>query len=230
MIPETVELSGREESPPSPKRQRLSLDGRTGDQGAQSSTRLASDLPHTIPTSSLLATSHTTPRRFMFAQPLASSSIAPPTPFPDDAHLHSLRPAFLKPPSAPPDTSEPLPEAFSPHRRGQKFIPGGMAAEVRQWIVDATQSSSHSHIRRTGGDISSMRVLESRGCASDGLILVRGVLESKEVQMVLPSAGKNKIAANFAPGDLLGIKAPSWEIELRGDTWVVAADWRVLRD
>jgi hypothetical protein len=230
MINENTEVLERDEGPPSPKRQRLSLDGKIRERGMHSSIPLTSDLPPGIPNLSSLATTHTAPRRFKFAQPVTTPSNAPPTPFPNEAHLHSLKPAFLKPASAPPDTSEPLPEAFSPHRRGQKFVPGGMAAEVRQWIVDTTQSSSYSHNRRTGGDVSYVRVMESRGSADNGLILVRGSIEGKEVRLVLPSAGKDKLAASFVPGDLLATKAPSWDIELDGGSWFVAADWRLLRD
>jgi hypothetical protein len=166
----------------------------------------------------------------MFTQSLGAPSFSTPAAFPDESHLQSLRPAFLKPPSAPPDTSEPLPEAFSPHRRGQKFVPGGMAAEVRQWIVDATQSTSHSHTRRGVRHQLRVRVMESRGTAKDGLLMVRGSVEGKEARLILPSAGKNKTAAKIVQRDLLEIKDPSWEIELDGGTWVVAADWRVLHD
>jgi hypothetical protein len=230
MLLETEELPEREERPPVRKRQRLSLDETTREHGTPLSAHLISDLPPSIPNLSSLSASHKAPRRFMFTPPLASLSVAPPTPFSDEAHLHSLRPAFLKPPAPPPDTSEPLPEAFSPHRRGQKFVPGGMAAEVRQWIVDATQSNSHSHTRRTDGDVSRVRVVESRGNANDGVILVKVMLEGNEAQLILPSAGKNKMAATFIPGDFLGIKAPNWEVDLDGGTWVVAPDWRVLRE
>ncbi|GAW17089.1 hypothetical protein ANO14919_065390 [Xylariales sp. No.14919] len=31
---------------------------------------------------------------------------------------------------------EPLPDVFSPRRKGAKYIPGGLAAELRDWLVD----------------------------------------------------------------------------------------------
>jgi hypothetical protein len=223
------------DSPPSAKRQRLSLDGNTRESGTHSTTehfatRRISDVAPAIIPPSPLPGNHATPRRFVFAQSQTSPSFANPIAFPDELRLQSLRPAFLKPPSVPPDTTEPLPEAFSPHRRGQKFVPGGMASEVRQWIVDATHATSHSHARRGAGDPSRVRVMECRGTTKDGLLLVRGSVEGKEARLILPSAGKNKNASKLVQGDLLGIKAPSWEIELDGSTWVVAADWSVLPD
>jgi hypothetical protein len=228
MLPETAEYAERREDwPPSSKRQRRSLDGIAQEHSEYSFAHPTLDI---TPALSSQPASYATPRRFMFSQSMASSSIAPATPFVDEPHLQSLRPAFLKPPSAPLDTSEPLPEAFSPHRRGQKFVPGGMAAEVRQWIVDATQTTGHSHARRSGGDVMRVRVMESRGSTKDGVILVRGSVEGKEVRLILPSAGKSRNTAVLGTGDLLGIKPPSWEVGLDRDTWVVAADWRVLRD
>ncbi|KAI0394083.1 hypothetical protein F5Y17DRAFT_274099 [Xylariaceae sp. FL0594] len=32
--------------------------------------------------------------------------------------------------------AEPLPDTFSPRRKGAKYMPGGLAAELREWLVD----------------------------------------------------------------------------------------------
>jgi hypothetical protein len=53
------------------------------------------------------------------------------------------RPAFLRTSIAPPE-QEPLPDAFSPHRRGEKFVPGGMAASLQQWVIEAGQAAMQS--------------------------------------------------------------------------------------
>jgi hypothetical protein len=208
IIIQTTEITGEEDEefsdwPPSPKRQRL------------------------------LLAEHTTPRRFVFAQPFASPSTAAPSQHPDHVSTHNARPHFIKPASAPVEVTEPLPEAFSPHRRGQKFVPGGMAAEVRQWVFDAAQPATNSHARRiadSGADIWRVRVMESRGHARDGMILVRGSVEGKEVKLLLPSTSKNKTLGHVAQGVLLGIKTPTWEVEVLRQTWVVVVDWRVVKD
>lgn len=51
------------------------------------------------------------------------------------------RPPFLLPPALPTqsEASEPLPDAFSPHRRGKKFVPGGMAETMQGWVIDIAQ-------------------------------------------------------------------------------------------
>jgi hypothetical protein len=100
--------------------------------------------------------------------------------------------AFLKPPRfRPPDedshdqATEPLPEVFSPHRRGQKFIPGGLAAEVVGWLVNI-----ESCVPGTGAGLGMERGTEERwavrlvvdevrggseaGIAGAGMTIVRG--------------------------------------------------------
>lgn len=83
---------------------------------------------------------------------------------------------------------DPLPDAFSPHRRGAKYAPGGLAAEVRDWFVDvwagatttattttsaATSSATTIGTRRDGGDwIARVIVDEVRGAS--GMMLVTG--------------------------------------------------------
>jgi hypothetical protein len=71
-----------------------------------------------------------------------------PTPgLPSTPYPQSQTP-FLRPPRfRPTETSDsnqshgdPLPEQFSPHRKGQKFVTGGLAAEVREWLVNIDSS------------------------------------------------------------------------------------------
>jgi len=225
------------DSPFSSKRRRLSLDEVPSEytQCAQFindnvSTRPTFGIPPTSSVAAALPAKQATPRRFVFAQHGALPSIASQPPIPDDPHHQPTRPAFLKPPSATVHTSEPLPEAFSPHRRGQKFIPGGMASELRQWIVDAAQMAAHSHNRRSDGQVSHVHVMESRGSAKDGMVLVRGFIEGNDIRLILPGAGKSKNASVISPGDFVGIKAPTWDVEMEGESWIVAADWRVSND
>ncbi|GAP89498.1 hypothetical protein SAMD00023353_3800130 [Rosellinia necatrix] len=51
----------------------------------------------------------------------------------------------FKPPEIPEGAPhpEPLPDAFSPRRRGTTYLPGGLAAELRDWLVDV-EAGIHS--------------------------------------------------------------------------------------
>ncbi|OCK87384.1 uncharacterized protein K441DRAFT_691174 [Cenococcum geophilum 1.58] len=95
---------------------------------------------------SLNSTSHppATPtlpsHRFLPPRTPASSSITPSTTL---ALETSARPTFLLPShtsaNSPP---RPLPDTFSPQRRGQKFVPGGLANTVRGWVIDIAHTAS----------------------------------------------------------------------------------------
>jgi len=82
-----------------------------------------------------------------------------------------------------------LPNAFSPHRRKERFLPGGWAAQMRGWIVDASASASASAATGAGGSANSsvsmahsedvdrgavLKIRESKG--SGGLVFVRAVV------------------------------------------------------
>jgi len=194
--------------PPSPKRRRLSL------------------------------SEHTTPRRFVFSSHgVASPSIAASTQNIGPIVPHTNRPHFIKPTSVPVDSAEPLPEAFSPHRRGQKFVPGGLASEVRQWVFDTAQTNTitHAHTRRPagsagGGNIWHVHVSESKGCVEDGIVLVRGSVEGREIKLILPSVVKKTDAGgkDVGVGVVIGLRDLTWEVEIKGEIWVVAVDWRIM--
>ncbi|OCK77928.1 hypothetical protein K432DRAFT_357684, partial [Lepidopterella palustris CBS 459.81] len=66
-------------------------------------------------------------------------------PFTHPVTTTSTRPAFLVPShisDSPP--SQPLPDAFSPQRRGHKFVPGGLASVLQGWVIDVAHTASHS--------------------------------------------------------------------------------------
>ena len=87
------------------------------------------------------------------------------------------RPAFLPTAIAPTQQAEPLPEVFSPHRRGQKFVPGGMAEMVRGWVLDAGASTSNGSVRGRGDEGWRVRVYEVSEVGSGGMTLMRGLFE-----------------------------------------------------
>ncbi|KAK7631446.1 hypothetical protein IWX48DRAFT_653508 [Phyllosticta citricarpa] len=130
-------------------------------------TQPAASPPH--PTSPLRTTR---PPRFRQteATPNRAHSLAPTStdPLPPPSTITSRpRNPFRLPPSVghgsknDPTAADatPLPEHFSPHRRNQKFVPGGMAETVRGWILGVGHGPDAAH---TSSRVSSMVVAGSR--------------------------------------------------------------------
>lgn len=151
--------------------------------------------------------------------------------FIESGDLH--RPAFLRPPQQPHPITEPLPEAFSPHRRGQKFVPGGMAATVQQWVLETGQAAAQSR-RGQGhqhGEDYIMRAKVESAVESSGSFSVRARLpDGRSLDFLLAGGrGSNSLpSSQIVPGAVIGIRAPTWEVELDGKMWTVAVDWRVV--
>jgi hypothetical protein len=174
-----------------------------------------------------------------------------PTPVPPStAQLStSSQATFLKPPRfRPPDPSEqaqaqsdPLPEQFSPHRRGHKYVPGGLAAEVRDWLVNI-ESAISANQNKDDPWLVKLVVDEVSGGTGVGMTLVRGtqiqaitggdMVESLGVvKVILAGEGAGvglQKEIKVEPGKRLGIKGPVWEVVIEGERWGVGVDWKVL--
>ncbi|KAK3714505.1 hypothetical protein LTR37_007811 [Vermiconidia calcicola] len=142
------------------------------------------------------------------------------------------RPAFVRPSAAAQESSEPLPETFSPHKRGQKSVPGGMAATMQQWVIETGQAAAQS---RKGqgylkGDDYVLRV-KVEECRGDGPFTVRGRSSNGDAVNVLlaGNGGTGVPTKEFSGGSIVGIRAPTWEVELDRKTWTVGVDWRTLQ-
>lgn len=162
--------------------------------------------------------------------------------------------AFQRPPRfRPPDEqdqhqpTEPLPDVFSPHRRGQKHIAGGLAAEVVGWLVDLeNKTSSHTRnaVKRETWPVKIM-VDEFSGSTRAGLTLLCGnqvhlglnvrrgfvVDDLGVVKVALAGSGTGtgiERAGRVEIGKLIGIKPPIWEVVLKGESWGIVVDWKVL--
>lgn len=61
------------------------------------------------------------------------------------------RPHFLLPPlpKSPQKPATPLPETFSPSRKGQKYIPNGLASTLQGWIVETANTGYAAQMRDT---------------------------------------------------------------------------------
>lgn len=159
-----------------------------------------------------------------------TSSRATPIPESHDA-VDPRRTPFLRPPVEPQEPSEPLPEAFSPHRKGQKFVPGGMAATLQQWVVEtgssAVQSRRGQSYLRGEDYVMRIQVDEMKG---HGPSTVRGRQSNGDpVDALLVGVGSRVGAGSkeLMSGVIIGLRAPTWTIEIDGRDYVVGVDWRV---
>ncbi|OHW91049.1 hypothetical protein CSPAE12_10352 [Colletotrichum incanum] len=128
---------------------------------------------------------------------------------------------------------EGLPEAFSPQRRGAKYVPGGLAAELQTWLAEVKGWA--------GGDRPAdlvMTIVIDELCAGNRMYLVRGRRivgdgeESEEIAARLMLAGEGRLTglgqkAAVLVGSKVAISQPAWEVELEGMRWIVACDWAV---
>jgi hypothetical protein len=166
-----------------------------------------------------------TPRRFVFA-PVIPTQTSTSQISVNESSIASIRPAFRLPPQEPIASSEPLPNAFSPHRRGQRFVPGGMAAEVQQWIVETAQSTGQQ--RTSNGNMFQASLITVADGHNAGMTLLRVQSELGPLNLLLAGPGKTNSSQPLSQGDVLGIKPPTWQIKLADEAWVVATDWRAM--
>lgn len=176
------------------------------------------------------------------------------TPLPPSTPHNSTPTTFLKPPRfRPPDPADtqrnidPLPEQFSPHRRGQKYVVGGLAAEVRDWLINIDSSvSSHGNIggQRKERDKEWVVKLMVDEVSRDGreMCLVRGrQIRDLDGEVVVGGEGTVRVmlagegsgtglqrGKEVDVGRVVGIKGPVWEIVVEGEKWGVGVDWKVL--
>ncbi|KAI7086301.1 hypothetical protein KC356_g5117 [Hortaea werneckii] len=142
------------------------------------------------------------------------------------------RPSFLKPPDIGHEPSEPLPDVFSPHRRGDKFVPGGMAATMQTWILQtgqaALQGRKQQAFQRADEFAARLKVEELVG---QGPYTAKGrTMDGTATNILLARAldttGDSRVSV--VVGHVVGIRAPSWQVEIEGQMWMVAVDWKII--
>ncbi|QSZ36789.1 hypothetical protein DSL72_006672 [Monilinia vaccinii-corymbosi] len=231
------------------KRQRTSPSPAADAVSEKSDDLLSSSLP--ILSSPISQRPNPTPTTNSKPKFLLSTPLQPSTP-------QSTTPTtFLKPPRfRPPDpaaiqgNTDPLPEQFSPHRKGQKYVVGGLAAEVRDWLmnIDSTVPSYGASGVQKGRErdrewIVRMVVDEVSEGGRMGMCLVRGRkmrdVDGEEavdglgvVKVMLAGEGAGtglQKGMDVEVGRVVGIKGPVWEIVIEGEKWGVGVDWKVLR-
>ncbi|RMY60840.1 hypothetical protein D0865_01326 [Hortaea werneckii] len=142
------------------------------------------------------------------------------------------RPSFLKPADTGHESSEPLPELFSPHRRGDKFVPGGMAATMQTWILQtgqaAIQGRKQQSFQRTDDFSARLKVEEllGQGPYTAKARTMEGT--TTDVFLARDNNTSGESRASVAVGHVVGIRAPSWQVEIGGIMWMVAVDWKII--
>lgn len=141
------------------------------------------------------------------------------------------RPPLILPPRSPSPTAA-TPAFFSPHRRGQRYVPGGLASSVRDWIVETSQQAHNRAHARRGGEGEEEEFWDTRfrvgSCRvedrNEGMVLVRDRSEAKRWMLV----GKGRGETRVEMGCIVGIREPTWEVHVGHEDYVVAIEWRVL--
>lgn len=214
---------------------------------------LPSDTQDSVSSSLPILSSPPAPRRPITttAPRFITSTPAPPaTPQPSAAKTAFLKPHRFRPPDPSENAqgaSDPLPEQFSPHRKGQHYVHGGLAAEVRDWLVNIESLIPSKEAERkddewlvrivvdevSGGGTESQarmtmvkgRQVHSRGGEGEMVDAVG------EVRVML--AGEGQVTgiqrrSVVEKGKTVGIKGPVWEVVIDGMKWGVGVDWKVL--
>ncbi|KAK1760613.1 hypothetical protein QBC47DRAFT_10414 [Echria macrotheca] len=159
-----------------------------------------------------------------------------PRPHPQQPTFHA--PPRFKPPANIPDKAEETPaqDIFSPQRRGARYVSGGLASELRDWLVeikenDAEQIRSHAAVRlavdavRDGG--TGMALVEGRPVDERGVLgpAARVILAG---QGSVDGLGGNGSRRHLVPGSVLVINPPAWDVGLDDiGQWAVSYKWDV---
>ncbi|KAL8727478.1 MAG: hypothetical protein Q9166_006002 [cf. Caloplaca sp. 2 TL-2023] len=156
-------------------------------------------------------------------QPFILSPKRPPS---TSTSATASRPPLVFPPRSPSPPTAMLHPVFSPHRRGgPKFLPGGLAATVRDWVVDLAASTPAT---KEGQWDMRLRVGEVR-CGERVTLVVEEEEEngedrerSRKSWMLVGGSGEVR------KGMVVGIRRPVWDVDVQGPVWRVGVDWGIL--
>ncbi|PNP43813.1 hypothetical protein TGAMA5MH_04095 [Trichoderma gamsii] len=123
-----------------------------------------------------------------------------------------------------------LPAAFSPQRRGAKYITGGMAAQLQGWLSEVKSWEENGEKTTLGVKIGVEQIRSGRR-----MYLVEGRASSRDVPQKWILAGEGKLTglgkrAEVEVGSVVLIEQPTWEVELEGSIWNVACEWSIALD
>ncbi|KAI6768311.1 hypothetical protein HG530_006320 [Fusarium avenaceum] len=138
------------------------------------------------------------------------------------------QPTFRAPPRFKPieldPTMEGLPAAFSPQRRGAKYIAGGLAAGLQAWLSEVKGWEGVVPVTTSTTKVTVEEIRPGRR-----MYLVRGRTSTAEgKRYMLAGEGKLTGLSQRVPvsvGSVVEVGQPVWDIELDEETWTVACDW-----
>lgn len=124
-------------------------------------------------------------------------------------------------------TSSGFPAAFSPQKRGARYVPGGMAAQLQGWLSEVKGWEENNE---KAGSVMKIHVDEVR--SGRRMYLVEGRVPSEEAHQKWILAGEGKLTglgkrAEVKMGSVVLIEQPVWDVELEGSLWNVACEWSV---
>ncbi|KAF4455640.1 hypothetical protein F53441_2039 [Fusarium austroafricanum] len=140
------------------------------------------------------------------------------------------QPTFRAPPRFKPVEIDPavegLPAAFSPQRRGAKYIAAGLAAELQGWLSEV---KGWGGATPTTGSTEKVTVEEIR--PGRRMYLIKGRTDKLGSKRYL-LAGEGRLTGlgyrtPMNVGSVVEVGQPAWDIDLEGHAWTVACDWRV---
>jgi hypothetical protein len=133
---------------------------------------------------------------------------------------HPNRPVFILPDSPEERHKVELPAIFSPHRKLQRFVPGGLADSMHTQIMEAfsEQQRGSNHASHGGARL---RVSACRSTSQASLIQGLSDLGSEEHVMLIGHKRRPEV------GDMVLIQGANWEVELHDQTWAVFLDWKI---
>ena len=119
---------------------------------------------------------------------------------------------------------EGLPAVFSPQRRGARYLTGGLAAELQGWLseVKGDEELAGSTFRVTVRDVRAGR----------RMYLAQGTVGGTEDVRRVILAGEGRLTglerrATVVVGSVVEVRQPVWDVEVDGQTWMVACDWAI---
>ena len=125
-----------------------------------------------------------------------------------------------------------LPAAFSPQRRGAKYLPEGLAAELQGWLSEvkgwdgfdapaAAVAASFTVVVEEVRPGTRMYLARAHMANQDGGEMKRLILAGEGALTGLERR------AEVVVGSEVLVMQPVWDVELEGETWITACDWRV---
>lgn len=134
---------------------------------------------------------------------------------------------------------DPLPDVFSPHRRRQqRFVTGGMAAELQSWIAEVGSDTlqAREHQLMTGDPVRTA-VIHVNAVEGDDVLFVSGTGEHGKAIHVALVVGSDPSGAaaqaqrlNLMPGTRIAIRDPMWRLALPSeeDPLLFGVDWHMV--